>query len=347
MMLFPQILGTFKEALTITAFVLMILLIVEYIHVQTLGAWEKALQKKGGLQIFLAAFLGATPGCIGAYTVVSLYTHGITGFSALVTTMIATFGDEAFVMLAMIPDTGLLLMLLTFLIGVVAGFVIYYYRKKRKLPEYKPRAHLTLHEEEAEKCRCLTPATLKMLYSPPSFARMILLTGFGLFLLFMLTGDIGPERWNWIKATFVILLATTIFIIATVPEHFIQEHLWKHVIRKHLLRIFLWTWGTFLVLLFLEQFIHIDHWIRNNAPYMMLLAILIGIIPESGPHMIFITLFAQGHIPFSVLLASSIVQDGHGMLPLLAESPRDFLRVKIINMIVGALIGYSLLMLGG
>ncbi len=346
-MLFQQVFGTFKEALVITAFVLMILLIVEYIHVQTLGTWERALQKKGSIQILLAALLGATPGCIGAFTVVSLYTHGITGFSALVTTMIATFGDEAFVMLAMIPDTGLLLMALTFIIGTLTGFLIYAYRKKKNLPEYRPHIHLTIHQDEAEACRCLTLRSLRSLYSPPSFTRMILLTGFGLFFLFLLTGDIGPERWNWIKVTFVLLLSATIFIIATVPEHFIQEHLWKHVIRKHLLRIFLWTWGTFLVLLFLEQFIHIDNWIRSNAPYMMLLAILIGIIPESGPHMIFITLFAQGHIPFSVLLASSIVQDGHGMLPLLAESRRDFLRVKIINMFVGAGVGYGLLLLGG
>ncbi len=43
----------------------------------------------------------------------------------------------------------------------------------------------------------------------------------------------------------------------------------------------------------------------------------------------FVTLFAQGLIPFSVLLASSIAQDGHGMLPLLAESKRGFLAVKI------------------
>jgi len=346
-MLLQQVFGTFKDALVITAFVLMILLIVEYIHVQTLGTWERALHKKGSIQILLAALLGVTPGCIGAFTVVSLYTHGITGFSALVTTMIATFGDEAFVMLAMIPDTGLLLMALTFIIGTLTGFLIYAYRKKKGLPEYRPHIHLTIHQAEAEECRCLTLRSLRSLYSPPSFARMILLTGFGLFFLFLLTGDIGPERWNWIKVTFVLLLSTTIFIIATVPEHFIQEHLWKHVIRKHLLRIFLWTWGTFLVLLFLEQFIHIDNWIRSNAPYMMLLAILIGIIPESVPHMIFITLFAQGHIPFSVLLASSIVQDGHGMLPLLAESPRDFLRVKVINMFVGAVVGYGLLLLGG
>jgi len=72
---------------------------------------------------------------------------------------------------------------------------------------------------------------------------------------------------------------------------------------------------------------------------MLLLAIVIGIIPESGPHMIFVTLYAGGMIPFSILLASSISQDGHGSLPLLAESKRGFLYVKSVNMVVALVVG--------
>ena len=45
-------------------------------------------------------------------------------------------------------------------------------------------------------------------------------------------------------------------------------------------------------------------------------------------------------IPCSTFLASSIVQDGHGMLPLLAESRRAFLKVKTINLVVGLLTGF-------
>jgi hypothetical protein len=78
----------------------------------------------------------------------------------------------------------------------------------------------------------------------------------------------------------------------------------------------------------------------------LLVAVLIGFIPESGPHLIFVTLFAQGSIPFSILLASSISQDGHGMLPLLAESKRSFLAVKIVNMIYAFIVGLSTFLLG-
>jgi hypothetical protein len=40
-----------------------------------------------------------------------------------------------------------------------------------------------------------------------------------------------------------------------------------------------------------------------------------------------------------VLLASSIVQDGHGMLPMLAHSRRAFVAVKLVNCVVGLVAG--------
>ena len=79
---------------------------------------------------------------------------------------------------------------------------------------------------------------------------------------------------------------------------------------------------------------------------MILLAILIGIIPDSGPHLLFVTLFATGTVPFSVLLASSISQDGHASLPLLAESKRSFLKAKVVNVLVAAFFGYLCYFIG-
>ncbi len=76
------------------------------------------------------------------------------------------------------------------------------------------------------------------------------------------------------------------------------------------------------------------------------LSVLAGLIPQSGPHLVFVTLFASGALPFSILLASSITQDGHGMLPLLAHSRKDFSKVKTINMITGFLAGAILLPAG-
>ena len=81
-------------------------------------------------------------------------------------------------------------------------------------------------------------------------------------------------------------------------------------------------------------------------PWILLISAVVGLIPESGPSLIFITLFAQGVIPFSVLLTSSIVQDGHGMLPLLSYSIKDAMLIKFINVMIGLSVGGCLYLLG-
>jgi hypothetical protein len=97
------IIETFKHALMITSFVFVMMLIIEYLNVQTKGSWQNSLQKSRWMQYLLSAFLGATPGCLGAFTVVALYAHNIVSFGALVTVMISTSGDEAYVMLSIFP----------------------------------------------------------------------------------------------------------------------------------------------------------------------------------------------------------------------------------------------------
>ena len=72
-----------------------------------------------------------------------------------------------------------------------------------------------------------------------------------------------------------------------------------------------------------------------------LVVCLVGLAPESRSHLVFLTLYTLGAVPFSVLLASSIVQDGHGMLPLLADSRLDFFRVKGINFGCGLCLGLA------
>ena len=61
---------------------------------------------------------------------------------------------------------------------------------------------------------------------------------------------------------------------------------------------------------------------------------------------VFVMMFTQGLIPFSVLLASSIVQDGHGMLPLLSYTVKDSLLIKLFNLVYGTIIGLAFYLLG-
>ena len=61
-----------QHTLMVTLFVLVVMLMIEYITVQTRGKWSKPLGRSGYLQIIVAALLGLVPGCLGAFTAVSL-----------------------------------------------------------------------------------------------------------------------------------------------------------------------------------------------------------------------------------------------------------------------------------
>ena len=146
------------------------------------------------------------------------------------------------------------------------------------------------------------------------------------------------------KISLLIISIIVLFIVATVPEHFLVEHLWKHTIKRHLPKIFLWTFGAILLIeLFLPMINLTQEAFQPIAEkyffLILLIAVLVGFIPESGPNMVFIFLFASGFVPLSILIANSIVQDGHGGLPLLAESRKSFFYSKFVNIIVGLIFG--------
>ena len=195
----------------------------------------------------------------------------------------------------------------------------------------------------------------------PSAERIALLLGVVIFIIALASGLLEHEHEHedlgsashlnifdeyWLNLVFAIVSLVVVWFIATANEHIIKEHLWKHVIGKHFLTVFLWTFGALLVIEIGLHYLDLSAWISSNIPWMILLAILIGINPESGPHLLFVTLFATGTVPFSVLLASSISQDGHASLPLLAESKKGFVKSKLINVLIAAVFGYTCYFLG-
>ncbi len=350
-----MVIGIIKQTLMITGFVTVMMLILEYINVSTKGNLNKPFRKSGWLQIISAAFLGIIPGCLGAFTAVSLYAHKIFSFPALITTMIATSGDEAFFMFSLIPKTALYINIAIFLIAILTGFILKLFMKNKTLMKL-PENHMQYHHDIPE-CNCFDKTVIAKQLRHISFQRALLITVIILFIFFLIIGEFGQRHdfsellpqdkgiqeqqhgWNWIRITFLVVSVISLFIISTVNDHFIEEHLWKHILKKHFIKIFLWTFGALIGLHYLNQYIDVMEWIQTNQFPMLVIAVLVGIIPQSGPHFIFVLLFAQGIIPFSTLLANSIVQDGHGAIPLLAESSRSFILMKLVNILIGFLIG--------
>jgi len=334
----------FLEALVITGFVLVMMLLIEYINVQTQGLWLRALQGRPWNQYLIAAVLGATPGCLGAFAVVALFAHGGVSVGALVAAMIATSGDEAFVMLAMMPGPALILTGILILVGLVAGPVTDILLSRSGGTLRKLCGHLSVHP--AEKCECFPGRRIFSQWLHPSLSRVTLTTLLVLFLAGVVSGLLGPPEWDWKRITVLGATFAATFVVATVPDHFLKAHLWQHIARRHSFQILGWTFGALLITHIATASLDLTGLIASNRIAVILFAAIIGIIPESGPHLLFVTLYAKAVLPFSVLLVSSIVQDGHGMLPLLGQSRRTFLVVKSINLLVGLLVGFIVLAAG-
>jgi Putative, 10TM heavy-metal exporter len=257
------------------------MLLVDLLNVWTRGRISVMLRSsKPWRQYVVAPIIAVLPGCMGAFSVVSLYIHGMITFGALTGAMLAASGDEAFVMLALFPEKAILLFVVLAFCGMVLGRLTDSLVRRFKIKTCEDCPEEIVHPSE------------------------------------------GGIR------------------------HYLRHHVWGHILRRHLWRTALWTFGALLIVELGMQYANLSGFASQYPLALLSAAALLGLIPESGPHLIFVTLFANGLVPFSVLLTSSIVQDGHGMLPMLAHSVRASLVLKVFNFTFGLVIGLIVYLAG-
>ena len=120
------VIDVLKNSVLITGLVLIMMLMIEYFNIHSHGKWFSRIKDSKIKQIFLGSLLGLVPGCIGGFATVSLYTHRLLSLGALVAMMIASSGDEAFVIMAMIPKEGFILFGILFVISIITGIIVDY-----------------------------------------------------------------------------------------------------------------------------------------------------------------------------------------------------------------------------
>ena len=393
-----------QQTLIITTLVLGMMMVIEFINVRTGGLWSNKLQSKPWLQILFAIIMGIIPGCLGTYTVVSLYVHRVLNFPALMAALISTTGDEAFFMFSLFPEKALLINLILIVLSIIVAVLLQLTMKNKFVGLHKEMS-FPIHENESCNHTHHHKHSVKSNIKNISFVRALLITMSLGVLIMVLSGVIdGSHHLNllmggqteesvihsleshqvsespshqvdchnhshqvsespshqvdchsqchshshdhshggeadWIRIILIVLFVTILIIVVVAEEHFLEEHLWQHVIKVHLPKIFLWTFGVILCLTIINNFVNI-HEIIDSKPFIVLIvAILVGLIPQSGPHLIFLILFANGDLPLGILLANCIVQDGHGALPLLAESRKAFIVSKGIKVVLAVLVG--------
>lgn len=384
-----EILGS---SLQITGLVVVMMMMIEAINIESRGRFFSVLGKSRWGQVVFGAAIGIIPGCLGGFASVSLYTHGMLSIGALVATMIASSGDESFVMLAMFPRKAVMIMGLLFIIAIVAGFLTDAFAGKRKKSGTEGCTEgYAIHSDDNPQGHGHPDGHGRKRHY--GWKRIVIALGLTAFIVTLATGVLGHEHPDtigaqseaieahegaveahegavhaatsapahththtgthsgtahinlldeaWMNIVFAILSIGMLAAVLLASDHFVDEHLWHHVICHHLPKIFAWTFGVLVTLHLLTAVFDISTWVSDNTVLMILLAAAIGLIPESGPHLIFVTLYAAGIIPMPVLLASCISQDGHASLPLLAENRKAFLKAKAINCAAALICGFT------
>ncbi|MBN2365929.1 MAG: arsenic efflux protein [Calditrichaeota bacterium] len=129
-------------------------------------------------------------------------------------------------------------------------------------------------------------------------------------------------------------------------SHYLREHIWHHIIKKHIWKIFIWTFLAISLVHTGTQLWDIKSFVRENPQLLLFLAVVIGIIPDVAPQFVFVFMFSEGLIPFSILLTSSMAQNGHGLIPLFSYSVKDTVIIKTFNLIFALLTGIIFMLLG-
>lgn len=279
-MILEKVISTFIESLKIILMVTLLMVLIEFLELRFKDKIRGLITRKPMNQYVIASLLGAIPGCIDAFFIVSLYAHGLVGFGALTAVMLSTAGDEAFVMLAMVPNAALLIFAICVILGVIGGFFADKIAGAVNLKTCQPCA-IEVHD-----------VTLDF-------------------------------------------------------THFIREHIYSHILKKHIPKMFLWIFSTLLIVEYLMARFDLASTVSGLPAFaLIILAALVGIIPESGPHLFFLILYSRGLIPFSVLLVNTLSQDGHGLLPLLSYSVKDTIYVQVFTTSFSLIVGLLLFLIG-
>jgi hypothetical protein len=338
----PGYLGTLTRELMVDAYVqvssfvaatLLLFYGAERLFNFDIGA---ALKKARGLQVPLAALLGATPGCGGAVIVVAAYSSGNVGFGAVVATLTATMGDAAFLLIAIRPEAALVVLPLSFTVGIVAGWIVDRFNKIDLTPD--PSKHCEI-----------APVIGKVRWQDYGYA-LIAAPG----LIIGITQLSGANIFAIYNPSLIFIIALTgtflgIFIWATSPLK-AMTNLADHPLTRMAEEtsfISIWVIGAYLAYDYADAFAGLDleAAFRSVGPLLPLLGVLVGFIPGCGPQVLIATLYINGVVPFAALIGNAISNDGDALFPAIALNPKAAIVATAYSAIPALVVGYGFYLL--
>ena len=146
---------TLEEVLILIPFLFVAFLIIEFIEHKLSNKSKKVIEKSGKLGPLFGGILGIIPQCGFSVVATNLYITRIVSLGTLISIYLSTSDEMLPILISRKADVGTIikLLLIKFIIGMTAGFIIdYFIRKYKKKHKIKSKEHFDIcHDEE---CHC-------------------------------------------------------------------------------------------------------------------------------------------------------------------------------------------------
>jgi hypothetical protein len=315
-----------------------------------LGIW---LDRNVRWQVPAAVMLGAFPGCGGAIIAVTQYTRGYLSFGSVVATLTATMGDAMFLLLAREPQTALLVLSVSMVVGVTTGYAVDAIHGSSFLRPASARRDCPATGAAMKGDDSSDNGLWELLWIVLMVPGVII----GLLAAFQLDADgwfsetlgIAPAFWLGVGGAGLSLimwitrdgglsgLTGEQTDCGNKPLGFAQS-----VIAN---TNFITAWVVFAFaayeLLVAASGIDLGRLFAVWAPLVPAAAVLVGFVPGCGPQIMVTSLYLSGAVPLSAQMGNAIANDGDALFPALAVAPRAALVATIYSAIPAVIVAYG------
>ena len=316
-----------------------------------LGTW---LARYRRWQVPAGAVLGAFPGCGGAIIAVTQYSRGYLSFGGVVATLTATMGDAMFLLLAREPMTGLGILAVGMVAGVVSGYAVDAIHGPAFM---RPREPATSTADSAAANRTWMPARWTgrdRLWVALVIPGLVI----GMLGAFQVDVDEIIGAWMPVAPALVIgvagaVLGVAMWVVGATEEANRPCSLadgcpaQRGAVMRSVIddTNFITTWVVFAFLAYelVVNALGVDPAAALGVwgPLVPAVAILVGFIPGCGPQIVVTSLYLAGSVPLSAQLGNAIANDGDALFPAIAVAPKAAVVASLYSAVPAVVVAYG------
>lgn len=308
---------------------------------------SKSIANRPYFEIIVASFLGALPGCGGAIMVITQYTRGKLSFGSVMATLTATMGDAAFLLIAKQPLTGLMMIIVGFIVGVISGIIV-----------NKIHGHDFMRDKSSTSIKLPTTNEENHSKKLESFWMILFVPGLviGIFTAFQVNLDLffsnyfiqdGATLFGFIAGSLCFFMWLLPYIVGIKRTMSSPK---EDIIRRTVSDTNFVTGWVILAFLAFELTVYLvgidlKSIFTDIIYFVPLVAVLIGFLPGCGPQLLVTTMYLAGYVPLSAQIGNAISNDGDALFPALVISPKVAMVATVYSSIPALIVSYGYLFL--